>query len=81
VAAAFQQFPAFQFNFQGVTEEEPWRVVVFPSELRFKSKRDVALYLLAIVARDNAPLVRFSAFRPRPPRVTGLEFNRKQFYR
>lgn len=55
---AFQPFPAFQLNFQqGEVQIVRHGVVLFPGESLQLKRYDRALYLLALVARDNAPLV------------------------
>lgn len=54
----FQPYPAFQVGFQqGVAEVVRHGVVLFPGEALRLKRMDRALYLLALVARDNAPLV------------------------
>lgn len=54
-------------------------VVLFPVELRFRSKSDKALYALAIIAKDSTPRDAYGermpsfGFKPARVRLTGLE--------
>lgn len=68
------------FNTAAVEETRGMQVVLFPSELRLKTKCDKALYALAIIANDCAPRTawgeRLPSFSPPRARVrlTGLEY-------
>jgi hypothetical protein len=54
----FQRYPAFQIGYQqDVPAVVRHGVVLFPGEALQLKRLDRALYLLALVARDNAPTI------------------------
>lgn len=78
------QIGPFQLNYQQDEEGErdTRRVVLFPRQpLYFKRKVDLALYALAIYAKDCAVRAgpRFPNYRPRPARETGFELDQSLF--
>lgn len=80
-AGTFTGFGAADAGASSDAPETKYSVVLFPSELRFHSKCDKALYALAIIASDSAPRTaqgeRLPSFSMKPPRVrlTGLEYD------